>query len=71
MKDKSLLNFIIGDGKFKDDSFGNLTIYNVSDSLLREFMRTVVWPKYPGGISEALQDLMKKEVQKQKKLDAL
>jgi len=33
-------------------------------------MQTVVWPKYPGGISEALQDLMKKEVQKQKKLDA-
>jgi hypothetical protein len=36
---------------------------------LREFIRTVVWPKYPGGISEAPQDMMRKEVEKQKKLD--
>jgi hypothetical protein len=39
--------------KLKDAFFGNLTIWNVPNSLLREFMRTVVWPKYPGGISEA------------------
>ena len=70
MKTKPLINYIAEDGRFKDDSFGNLTIYNVPDSLLREFMRTVVWPKYPGGISEALQDLMRKEVQEQKRLDA-
>jgi hypothetical protein len=57
------------DGKSKDAFFGNLTICNVPNSLLREFMRTVVWPKYPGGISEALRDLINKEVQKQKKLD--
>jgi hypothetical protein len=70
VKNKPLMNHIVEDGKFKDDFFGNLTICNVPDSLLREFMRTVVWPKYPGGISEALQDLMRKEVQKQKKLGA-
>ena len=54
----------------KDDFFGNLAICNVPDSLFRESMRTVVWPKYPGGIGEALQDLRRKEVQKQKKADA-
>jgi hypothetical protein len=70
VNNKTLMNYIVEDGKFKDDFFGKLTICNVPDSLLREFMRTVVWPKYPGGISEALQDLMRKEVQKQKKLDA-
>ncbi|MGD0978212.1 MAG: hypothetical protein ABR962_03625 [Candidatus Bathyarchaeia archaeon] len=70
MKNKPLINYIVEGGKFKDDFFGNLTICNVPDSLLREFMRTVVWPKYPGGINEALQDLMRKEIQKQKKLDA-
>jgi thymidylate kinase len=63
------MNYIVEDGKFKDDFFGKLTICKVPDSLLREFMRKVVWLKYPGGISEALQDLMRKEVQKQKKLD--
>jgi hypothetical protein len=71
LKNKPLINYIAEDAKFKDDFLGNLTICNVPHSLLREFMRTVVWPKYPGGISEALQDLIRKEVQKQKKLDAL
>jgi hypothetical protein len=47
-----------------------VTICNVPESLLREFMRTIVIPSYPGGISEALQDLMRKEAQKQKKLDS-
>jgi hypothetical protein len=70
VREKPLINYIVDNGKSKDDSFGDLTICNVPDSLLREFMRTVVWPKYPGGITEALQDLMRKEVQKQKKLDA-
>lgn len=70
MTEKPLINYIVDNGKSKDDFFGDVTICNVPDSLLREFMRTVVWPKYPGGITEALIDLMKKEVQKQKKLDA-
>jgi len=70
VREKPLINYIVDDGKSKDDFFGDVTICNVPDSLFREFMRTVVWPKYPGGISEALQDIMRKEVQKQKKLDA-
>jgi hypothetical protein len=65
-KNKPLINCIVENGEFKDGFFGNLTLCNVPDSSLREFMRTVVWPKYPGRISEALQDLMRKEVQKQK-----
>jgi hypothetical protein len=70
VKNRPLINYIVADGRLKDDFLGNLTICNVPDSLLREFMRTVVWPKYSGGISDALQDLMRREVQKQKKLDA-
>lgn len=70
MKSKPLINYIVENGKFKDDMFVNVTICNVPEGLLREFMRTVVIPSYPGGISEALQDLMRKEAQKQKKLDA-
>jgi hypothetical protein len=70
VKNKPLINCIAEEGKLKNGFFENLTICNVPDSLLREFIRTVVWPKYPGGISEALQDLMRKEVQKHKKLDA-
>ena len=70
MKGKPLINYIVENGKLKDDMFVNVTICNVPESLLREFMRTIVIPSYPGGISEALQDLMRKEAQKQKKLDS-
>jgi len=69
MKGKPLINYIVENGKLKDDMFVNVTICNVPESLLREFMRTIVIPSYPGGISEALQDLMRREAQKQKKLD--
>jgi hypothetical protein len=68
--EKPLINYIVDNGKSRNGFFGDLTMCNVPDSLLRQFMRTVICPKYPRGISEALQDLMKKEVQKQKKLDA-
>lgn len=71
MKDGPLINYIVENGKFKDDMFVNVTICNVPESLLREFMRTVVNPSYPGGISEAIQDLMRKETRIQKKLDAM
>jgi len=70
MKGKPLVNCIVENGRLKDDMFVNVTICNVPESLLREFMRTIVTPSYPGGISEALQDLMRKEAQKQKKLDS-
>jgi hypothetical protein len=68
IKERPLLNYVLENGKSKDDDFVNVTIFNVPGSLVIEFMQTV-WPRYPGGISEALQDLMRKEVQKQKRLD--
>ena len=41
----------------KDDLFVNITLYRVPANLVREFaLRIAV--HYPGGIDEALQDLM-------------
>jgi hypothetical protein len=48
------------------DSYVNLTIHNVSGSLLKEFMEKVVKPNYSGGISPAIKDLMRKAVEEQK-----
>jgi hypothetical protein len=71
VRSKPLINYIVENGKYRDDMFVNVTICNVPENLLREFIRTVVNQSYPGGISEALQDLMRKETQKQKKLDKM
>jgi hypothetical protein len=71
MRNRPLINYIVENGKFKDDMFVNVTICNIPENLVREFLRTVVNPSYPSGISQALQDLMKKETQKQKKLDTV
>jgi hypothetical protein len=71
MRDRPLINYIVENGKFKDDMFVNVTICNIPENLVREFLRTVVNPSYPGGISQAIQDLIKKETQKQKKLDTV
>jgi len=38
----------------------SITIYNVPESLLREFVQKVVKPRYPGGASDAIKDLMQK-----------
>jgi hypothetical protein len=51
---------------FQDDAC-NITIYNVPADLVKEFCQKVVWPTYPGGISEAIQDLMRRAVQEQGK----
>jgi hypothetical protein len=48
------------------DSYVHITIHNVSGSLLKEFMRKVVKPNYPGGISPAIKDLMWKAVKQQR-----
>jgi len=45
----------------KEDLFVNITLYRVSGDLVREFALKVAC-KYPGGISEALQDLMRNAV---------
>ena len=63
MRDRQIIGYLVEDGKFKDDMFVNVTIMNVPSSLLKEFAQKVVNP-YPGGISDAIQDLMRKAVQK-------
>jgi hypothetical protein len=50
----------VEDGKFKHDIFVNITVVNVPG----EFAQKVVNPFYAGGISDAIQDLMRKAVQK-------
>jgi len=44
----------------------DLTIIGIPEKLLHEFCEYVVKPLYPGGISEAIMDLMKKAVEEQK-----
>ena len=45
----------------KDDLFVNITLYRVPANLVREFaLRIAV--HYPGGIGEAIQDLMKNAI---------
>jgi len=43
----------------KEDIVVNITLHRVPGHLVREFVRNVV-VNYPGGMSEAVQDLMKK-----------
>jgi hypothetical protein len=49
----------------KDDMFVHLTIYDVSASLLREFSEKIVKLYYPGGVSEAIKDLVRKAILEQ------
>ena len=48
----------------------NLTIYGIPAELLHEFSEYVVKPFYPGGITPAIIDLMRKAVQEQKEKGA-
>jgi hypothetical protein len=63
-KQKALASFLQEDqicNFAKDDLFVNITLYRVPASLVREFgVRIAI--HYPGGISEALQDLMKNAI---------
>jgi hypothetical protein len=45
-----------------DDLLVSLTIYDVPASLLRQFSQNVIKPYYPGGVSDAIKDLMRKAV---------
>jgi hypothetical protein len=49
-----------------DVYYVNVTVYDILVELLNEFTRTIVKPYYPGGISQAIKDLMKKAVEKEK-----
>jgi hypothetical protein len=42
----------------KEDLFADITLYHVPASLVKEFALKIAC-RYPGGISEAIQDLMK------------
>jgi hypothetical protein len=42
--------------------FVHLTIYDIPASLLRDFCKKTVQPNHPGGVSDAIKDLMRKAV---------
>ena len=44
----------------------NITIYDIPSELVKEFSEKIVRPYYPGGISQAIKDLMRKAVKKEK-----
>jgi len=48
----------------------DLTIMGIPEDLLHEFCEYVVKPRYPGGISETIMDLMKKAVEEPKRKKA-
>jgi hypothetical protein len=49
--------------------FADLTVHNIPESLFKDFGKYVV-SAYPGGVSPAIQDLMKKEIEKRKAIPA-
>jgi len=49
----------------------NITIYDIPASLLNEFSDKVVKPYYSGGISQAIKDLMKKAIEKEKTMKVM
>jgi hypothetical protein len=50
----------------RDDFFVDLTIYDIPVSLLEDFSEYVVTPVYNGQVNEAIKDLMRKAILKQK-----
>ena len=49
-----------------DVHYVHITVYDIPVELLNQFTSRVVKPYYPGGISQAMKDLMKKAVEKEK-----
>ena len=59
MRQKRLVCFQEIDNKeCGDEMFVDLTIYDVPASLLRDFCKKIVQPNYPGGVSDAIKDLI-------------
>ena len=50
----------------RDDFFVDLTIYDVPVSLLEDFSEYAINPGYTGRVAEAIKDLMRKEILRQK-----
>jgi len=44
----------------------NITIYHIPSELVKEFSEKIVRPYYPRGISQAIKDLMRKAIKKEK-----
>jgi len=66
MKQKTLPLFIEnGSIPLRNDLPVRLTIYDIPSFLLKEFCTKVVNPEYPGGISDAIKDLMWKAIEAQ------
>jgi hypothetical protein len=66
MKQKVLMVFIANEGiPLKDDLLVHLTVLDIPSVLLKEFCSKVVNLKYPGGISDAIKDLMWKAIEAQ------
>jgi hypothetical protein len=60
------------DKRHDDDMFVDLTIYDVSAGLLREFGEKIVHSSYPSGVNEAIKDLLRKAImdQESKRIEA-
>jgi hypothetical protein len=62
VKQKGIVSYFNREDNFeREDLFVNITLYRVPGDLVREFALKVAY-KYPGGIGEAVQDLMKQAV---------
>jgi hypothetical protein len=59
MKQKGIVSYLNGEDNLRrEDLFVNITLYRMLGDLVKEFALRFAY-KYPGGISEAIQDLMK------------
>jgi len=50
----------------RNDFFVDLTIYDIPVSILEDFSEYVMKPAYDGQVNEAIKDLMRKAILKQK-----
>lgn len=55
---------------WKEELHVSITIYDIPASLVKEFAKNVMKPHYPRGISDAIQDLMRKAVEEEKRKEA-
>jgi hypothetical protein len=55
----------IGNKSYDSDLSVHLTIYDVPAGLLRDFCKKIVQPNYPGGVSDAIKDLIQKAILEQ------
>lgn len=61
MTQKGIISYFNRKENIKEDLFVDITLYKIPGDLVREFAARFAY-KYPGGISEAVQDLMKNAV---------